>query len=248
MPNNYQAKKPRRPQLNYIFSFRGTYRAIKDGVASERPYEISNVRMSQEMVDAGATHTWLAHLGPELLSRKYSDFASLVTYEIARSRTVCGTEITNPRIMSIQQLMEFISDNGFEEIDVTLYEDLGALQQAVMDFQEALRKDEVGAFVHNQDTLRKAKGGRISLRNKALLLNADWSEDEDSDEDFDIEKIEEPVEPDLEPDEDAKDEEEGEPDPQPVKAEKPKAKSAKERAAERRKAKKGSDKDVIAGL
>ena len=239
-------ERKKRPQETYFFTWRGTYRTLADGTPKEKTYRVANVPMSQLMVENGVFGSWLVQ-GPEILAKKYPDEFipgrdSLLTWEIEKSRTGSGAPITNPRLMSSVQLVEYIAEEGFP-VEVELYTDLGMLQQAVLDFQEALRKNEPEVFIKNQEGLRKRVGGKISLRNEAIKMNADWEEIED--EDIDLDNLSDPEEPE-------EDEDEIEEAPKP--AAKP-AGSAKERAAAKAKekakaaaGKKTGDKDVIAGL
>jgi hypothetical protein len=168
MPPSPAARKRRASNSGqeYDVTIEGMYFAPSANTSglAQKPYRVT-VKLTQNLVNEGPLSVWKNALAPEMMPKLYPDYQGLATHEIVKSVPLGGGQLTDISLMNMEQLTEYIHENELP-VEAELYQDIGALQQAVLDCE----KDE-DVFVVAQEALKARVGTAISVKNQALSLN-----------------------------------------------------------------------------
>lgn len=149
------------PEARYKMTFGGIYAAKGlDGGEVHKPYTWDET-MSQKQVDRGALHVFCKYIAKARDAKfiaKYPDFLTLKTHDVVGNEPIeeTGAELT-PHIMTQEQLLDYIAE-VHPQIKTELFDDLGALRQAVFDIET----DEE-AFLKNQEDIALKKGPGVEV-------------------------------------------------------------------------------------
>lgn len=163
----------------YTVTLSGTYQGTASGVAGEvttaiKPYRVTVLIDHKNIKEHGALSAFKRFIAPTVMSEKYPDFQSLVTYKV--DLCTCDNPdlvADNIHLLGMDGLKEYIESNGLTYdregygIDVNLYDDPDKLRQAIVDCET----DSEGYKV-TQDILRTRYGEVFNSKSDLLRLNA----------------------------------------------------------------------------
>lgn len=152
--------------LVYSVRIQGLIACTEERRRVERAYDIT-VRMTQEMVQAGALSSWKNAIAPTIMPRAFPGFKKLVVSEIVDAARSDGEGISELQLMSLPALVQYV-DLAKLPIDTILYEDRGQLEEAIK-----LYRDTPDAYMKYEKNKRAKIGDSIKHRIDAQTLNQD---------------------------------------------------------------------------
>lgn len=154
-----------RRNTTYEITIGGLYFGTTEGRTETLPYEVT-VLMDQGLVNAGPLSVFKRHIAPDLMPKRYPNYTYLHTYEIRKTSAQDGDGAgDNLQLMTRPELEAYIADEGMP-VNLDLYDDIGALCQAVISY-----KEDAESFLKTQATMQERKSGAMALRRKARELN-----------------------------------------------------------------------------
>jgi hypothetical protein len=165
--------KHRNPDKQYDVTYKGEYFTSKDGHQVTEPYE-ETIKITQGMVNKhGPLVPFVRHWAPVHMREKHKGYTGLATHYIKEAKVSGAPKeaISDPRLMNHTQMLQHIETEELP-INTVLYSDDDALRQAILDWEDAVRKRDEDGFLKQQEKQLTVKKDRIDLRNDVLLLNA----------------------------------------------------------------------------
>lgn len=194
--------KHRNPDKQYDVTYKGEYFTTKDGHQVTEPYE-ETIKITQKMVNAnGPLVPFVRHWAPVHMRQKHKGYTGLATHYIKEAKVSGNPKeaIQDPRLMNHTQMLQHIMEEELP-INTVLHADDDSLRQAILDWEDAVRKRDEDGFLKQQEKQLSVKKDRIDLRNEVLMLNADGDTqsaapneadaDEPEDDEEDVEEAEE---------------------------------------------------------
>lgn len=143
----------------------GLYFANISGVISTKPYEVALV-MDADHVKAGPLSMFKNFVAPDIMHQRYPDYVGLYTHEVRKTVPKDpAKKLKDINIMVRGQLIEYAAEKELG-IAEALYEDDGALRQAIMDCEA-----DSETFGKAQEILRTRKAKPLALKAGLRALN-----------------------------------------------------------------------------
>jgi hypothetical protein len=151
----------------FIAEFKGTYRAPSpDGIRDQnvtKPFHVK-VKMKRECLKAPGLNGLFSTYYKEFLRNIYPDMIDTYMYDLVQATELDGTIINNPRALSYENLLKFISSERLP-INVGLYPP-NELRNQVILYQEDPKGQK-----HLEEKLQALKGNMLAISAELQSLN-----------------------------------------------------------------------------
>lgn len=152
----------------YDVTIEGIYAARTEHGSVEKPYKVT-VPMDKEHLDAGPVSAFCKGYADKKLRKHYPDYIRFITHTLLSITPRDGSEITDYKLMSYDQLVNFIEDNDLP-VDYRLYDDTESIRTAIGELFALRHKGREEDFIEGQKRLDERKGAAVGLKIRAAKL------------------------------------------------------------------------------